>query len=595
MSSAPRPPATMCAAFRATVARMPDAVALRTVGDPTGITWAQYAARVREIAAGLAALGVRHGDTVALLLTNRPEFHLVDTAAQHLGAIPFSCYNSSSPQQIGHLLAASGARVAITERRLAAVLAGRPGDPLRHLVVIDGEPGSMTLGDVVAAGRPDFDLDAAARAVTPADLLTLVYTSGTTGAPKGVEITHAAMVAMAGASAAALGVRPGDKLISYLPSAHIADRWASLYLHTWAGTEITTLDDHRQILAALRDVRPTLFGGVPQVWQRIVGGIRTMLAAHPERARLEQAVDIGHRHLSARRSGAVPAELAAAHRAADEQALSAIRARLGLDRVRLALTSAAPTPPGVVEFVNAIGIPLTDAWGMSEVSGLATMNPPDDIRPGTVGRPIPGVEARLAPDGELLVRGPVVMRGYRGEPEETAAVLDADGWLHTGDIATIDADGYIGIVDRKKELLITSGGKNIAPAAVELAVRSNCPLVGQAVVVGDARPYLVALLVLDPEAVAAFAAAHGVEGEPATDPAVRAAVAAGVEAANATLSRAEQVRAFDIVTDQWQPGGDLLTATMKVRRRPVLAAYAERVERLYAASRRDEPARPVAG
>jgi long-chain acyl-CoA synthetase len=563
---------TMCAAFQATAQRMPDAVALRTVGGSTEITWSQYAAQVRAIAAGLAALGVRRGDTVALLLTNRPEFHLVDTAAQHLGAVPFSCFHSSSPEQISHLIAASGARVAITERRLAGLLAGRAAIPLRHLVVLDESEDS--LGTLIAGGDRSFDFDAAWQAVEPTDLLTLVYTSGTTGPPKGVEITHAGMVAMVTASAPALGMRAGDRLISFLPSAHIADRWANHYLHSWVGTEVTTLADPREILGALQDVRPTLFGGVPQVWQRLVAGVRRMLDARPE---LQPAVHLGLRYQQAKRAtqvppgekegqaegaGQVPPELAAAHRVADERALSLIRAQLGLDQVRLAITAAAPAPRATVEFVTALGIPLCEAWGMSELSGMATMNPPGAIRPGTVGLPLPGVEVRLAADGELLVRGPMLMRGYRDQPDETKAALDADGWLATGDIATVDDDGYLSIVDRKKELLITAGGENIAPALVELAIKTHCPQVAQAVVVGDSRPYLVALLVLDPEA----------GGD----------LAAGMQAANATLSRSEQVRAWEVITDAWPPGGDLVTPTMKVRRRPVLRAYADRIDALYA-------------
>jgi long-chain acyl-CoA synthetase len=562
----------MCAAFQATVARTPDAVALRTVGGATSLTWSQYAAKVRDIAAGLATLGVRRGDAIALVLTNRPEFHLVDTAAQHLGAVPFSCYHSASPEQIGYLLSASGARVAITERRLAGLLPSDPVSPVRHRVLVDGEPGDLTLDSLAAFGEPGFDLSRAAAEVNPEDLLTLVYTSGTTGPPKGVEITHAAMVAMCRASAELIGIRAGDRLISFLPSAHIADRWANQYLHSWAGTEVTTLDDPREILGALLDVRPTLFGGVPQVWQRLVAGVRRILAARPE---LQQAVDLGHRYQQARRAGEVPNELAAAHAVADERALSAVRAQLGLDQVRLAITAAAPAPAAVVEFVTALGVPLSEAWGMSELAGMATMNPPDAIRPGTVGLPVPGVEVRLAADGELLVRSPTMMRGYRDRPDETKAVLDSDGWLATGDVATMDADGYLSIVDRKKELLITAGGVNIAPALVELALKTHCPLLAQAVVVGDARPHLAALLVLDPEAVAAFTAGHDSAQVPA-------AVAAGVQAANATLSRAEQVRTYEILTEQWPPGSDLVTPTMKVRRRPVLHAYADRIEALYA-------------
>jgi long-chain acyl-CoA synthetase len=633
----------MCAAFRRTAAARAEEIALRSAGGGATFTWAEYADRVAQIAGGLAARGVRRGDAVALLLTNRPEFHFVDTAAQHLGAVPFSCYQTSSPKQLGFLLRASGARVAVTERLLAPAIAGHLGDALDLLIVVDGdtpdgedggggsappeevgtgedggggsappeevgtgedggggsappqdddeeEPPAkeddpedriVSLADIAA---PGFDLAAAAAAIRPDDLLTLVYTSGTTGRPKGVEITHATMVAMVTATAPLLGVQPGDRLISFLPAAHIADRWASHYLHLWCGTDVTCLADHRRIAEALVEVRPTLFGGVPQVWLRLVAGIKRRTDPAMAAA-VEQSVRIGRQFLQARAAGRVPDDLKALHAAADQRVLAPLRAKLGLDQVRVAVTAAAPAPPDVVEFVNAIGVPLIEAWGMSELSGMGAMVPVGEVRPGSIGLPIPGLEVRLLDDGELLVRGPVVMRGYRDQPDETAATIDAGGWLHTGDVATRDDDGYLRIVDRKKELLITSGGENIAPAGVELALRTHCPLLGQAVVVGDARPHLVALLVLDPEATAAFAASQGIPaaGLPslAAHPAVRAAVSAGVASANATLSRAEHVRAHELLPDTWMPGGEMVTPTMKVRRRAVLDAYADRVEALY--------------
>ncbi len=552
-------PSTMVAAFVRTVAARPGEVALRTAGGGPSYTWSDYAARVAAIAGGLDEAGVRPGHPVALLLTNRPEFHFFDTAAQHLGAIPFSCYNTSSPEQIEYLLAASGAEVAVTEQRLAPAFAtSKP----RRLIVVDGADHDF--------GRPGFDL--AGAAVTPDDLLTLVYTSGTTGRPKGVEITHANMVAMVEATAPLVGVRPGDRMISFLPAAHIADRWASHYFHLWCGTELTTLDDHHRIVAALAEVRPTLFGGVPQVWQRIVAGIRR-LPDETMRAAVAQAVEVARQ---AQRAGdAAPPELRQKHQLVEQRVLGPLRAQLGLDQVRVAVTAAAPTPPEILEYVNALGVPLVEGWGMSEVSGLGTLVPPGVVRSGTIGLPVPGLETRLLDDGELLVRGPMVMRGYRDQPEETAQALDQDGWLHTGDVAVRDDDGYLRLIDRKKELLITTGGKNIAPAGVELALRTACPLIGHAVVLGDARPYLTALLVVDPETAAAMGLGVG-------DPAVVRAIAEGVAAANATLSRPEQIKAYEILPEAWLPGGDLVTPTMKVRRHAVLERYASQAERLYA-------------
>jgi long-subunit acyl-CoA synthetase (AMP-forming) len=543
----------MCEAFHRTVAQRPDAIALR---GATTHTWADYVARAAGIAGGLAAAGVKPGDTVALLLTNRPEFHFADTAVQHLRAVPFSCYNTSSPQQLRFLMHASGARVAITEQRLAQALDGSAGT----ILLVD---------DLPTWERPGFDLAAAANTVRPDDLLTLVYTSGTTGRPKGVEITHANMVAMVGSTAPMFDVRPGDRLVSFLPAAHIADRLNSHYLHLWAGTDVTCLPDVRDLAAALVEVRPQLFGAVPEVWQRIVTSIQHL----PEptvRAAVAQAVEIGLRHQRAAVAGELNDELSMLHRAAEHRVLAPLRAKLGLDQVRVAVTAAAPTTPEVVEFVNAIGVPLIEAWGMSEISGVGTLVPPGTVRSGTIGLPIPALEARLLDDGELLVRGPVVTRGYKDQPDETAAAIDPDGWLHTGDIATRDDDGYFHIIDRKKDLLITTGGKNIAPAAVELALKTHCPLISQAVVVGDARPHLTALIVTDPELV------RGMD-----DQTVAGAISKGVEAANATLSRPEQVRAFDVLTEPWPPGGDLVTPTMKVRRRAVLDRYADRIEALY--------------
>ncbi|GAB2607288.1 putative fatty-acid-CoA ligase FadD [Paractinoplanes abujensis] len=532
-------PSTMVAAFRRTVAERPHEIALRTAGGGPSYTWSQYAERVARIAGGLAAAGVRHGDPVALLLTNRPEFHFFDTAAQHLGAVPFSCYNTSSPEQVEYLLAASGATVAVTEHRLAPAFAtSKP----QHLILADED-----------FGGPGLDLSRVE--VAPGDLLTLVYTSGTTGRPKGVEITHANMVAMVGTTVPLLDICPGDRMISFLPAAHIADRWASHYTHLWAGTELTTLDDHRQIVAALTEVRPTLFGGVPQVWLRLVAGIRGI----PE---LAPALDLAVR--SVRAHGAVPPEL-------EQGVLAPLRVRLGLDQVRVAVTAAAPAPPEIIELVNAIGVPLIEGWGMSEVAGLGTLVPPGEVRTGTIGLPLPGLETRLLDDGELLVRGPTVTRGYRDLPDETAAALDADGWLHTGDVARQDPDGYLRIIDRKKELLITTGGKNIAPSAIELTLRTACPLIAQAVVVGDGREYLTALVVIDPET-----------GADPADPAVVQAVADAVAATNATVSRPEQIKAYEILPDVWIPGGDMVTPTMKVRRHAVLQRYAAEVEALYA-------------
>jgi len=590
-------PATMCEAFQATVARYPHELALRTVGGAVTITWGDYAGRVRQIAAGLAGLGVGRGDTVALMMTNRPEFHLVDTAAFHLGAIPFSVYNTFAAEQIAQVLANAGNRVVLCEEQFVPrLLEVTGGTAVEHMVCVDGRPaGTVTVDEIAAGGAPGFGFEACWRAVQPDDVLTLIYTSGTTGPPKGVEITHAQMMAQLTATSALLPSGPGDRLISYLPLAHIAERYGSHYSPMLTGVQVTPLADAKALLGALADVRPTIFGGVPRVWEKLKAGIETLVAYEPDQAKrqaVQDAFQAGLRYVEATLAGEVPAGLAEAYQRADEQVLSKIRLLLGLDQVRAAVSGAAPIAPEILKFMLALGIPVAEVWGMSECSCIGTANPPDAIRIGTVGKAIPGVQLKLAGDGELLLRGPIVMKGYRNDPARTAEAIDPGGWLHTGDLAAIDEDGYVTITGRKKELIINAAGKNMSPAAIESAVLAASLLIAQVVAVGDRRPYIVALIALDPDAAAAFAAQHGITDPApailADHPAIRAAIGAAVEEANGRLSRVEQIKRFAIVPAFWEPGGDEITPTMKLKRRAVTAKYANVIESLYAAA--GEPA-----
>ena len=588
-------PATMCEAFQATAARYPQEVALRTPGGAVTMTWGAYADRVRQIAAGLAGLGVRRGDTVALMMTNRPEFHVVDTAALHLGAIPFSVYNTFAAEQIAQVLANAGNRVAVCEEQFAPrLLEVTRGTAVEHVVCVDGHPdGAITLDEMVAGGDPGFGFEAGWRAVQPDDVLTLIYTSGTTGPPKGVEITHAQMLAELTATEALNpgGMSAGDRLVSYLPMAHIAERGLCHYRGMLSGSQVTSLADAKGLPGALADARPTILFGVPRVWEKLKAGIETLAAYEPDQARRQavaEAFRVAHEHAEAAQAGQVPAGLAEAYRQADEQVLSKIRQLLGLDQVQLALSGAAPIAPEILTFMLALGIPVYEVWGMSECCGAGTANPLDAIRIGTVGPAIPGVELKLADDGELLLRGPTVMKGYRNDPAGTAEAIDADGWLHSGDLATIDEDGYVRITGRKKELIINAAGKNMSPVAIESAVQAASLLIAQVVAVGDRRPYIVALIALDPEAAAAFGAQQGIaDPTPAVladHPAIRAAIGAAVEGANARLSRVEQIKRFAIVPVSWEPGGDEITPTMKVKRHAITAKYADVIDTLYAAA-----------
>jgi long-chain acyl-CoA synthetase len=594
---------TICEAFQATAAADPAAVALRTPGATVEISWREYARRVERIAAGLAALGTERGDAVALMMANRPEFNLCDTAALHLGAVPVSIYNTLPVEQVVHLLSNAGSRVAICESRFAErVIEAGAQTGVEHVVCVDDAPaGTIPLAELERRGSPEFDFDAAWRAVEPDDVLTLIYTSGTTGPPKGVELTHANMLAELEATSQYLPVVPGDRCVSFLPSAHIADRWITHYTGLVFGAQITCVADTGQLAAALADARPTIWGAVPRVWEKLKGALEAGIDAEPDPAKaaaLRDAISVGRRKVrveqaAARGEGRGPGENLLAEFEAAEEVRSRLRAKLGLDQVRWSVSGAAPIAVDVLELFAAIGLPICELWGMSELSCAATLNPPGRARFGTVGTALPGIEVALTDDGELLCRGPNVMRGYRGEPDMTAAAIDPEGWLHTGDIADIDPDGYVRIVDRKKELIINAYGKNMSPANIEAKLKAASPLIGHAVAIGDRRPYNVALIVLDPEGCAAYAAAEGLSDASVValsrDPRVAAAVAGAVERANEQLARVEQIKRHTILPDEWPPGGEQLTPTMKLKRKPIGNRYQRQIEDLYAPAGPEAP------
>ncbi|MBN9747862.1 long-chain fatty acid--CoA ligase [Amycolatopsis sp. A1MSW2902] len=575
----------MCELFQRTVAAAPQRVALRDADGTVSITWAEYGQRVRSLAAGLASLGVGHGDPVGLMLANRPEFHLVDTAAFHLGATPFSIYNTSAPEQIAYLLKNAGCRVLVTEQQFFdKVGAAACGTAVEHLVLVDGTAeDAITLDDLASAGDEGFDFEAAWRAVAPDDVLTLIYTSGTTGPPKGVEMTHGGMVSAVSNVAEQVAGRPVERLVSYLPDAHAANRGYSHYASMISAATITTVADAKKLVATLPQVRPSIFLGVPTLWYKIKAAIESAVDSQPalRRGVAQWAIAQGRARVRTGKTGW-------RHATADRLVLSGLRKRIGLDDLALAFTGAAPIAEDTLEFVLALGIPCSEIWGMSEVA-IATANPVDDLRIGTVGKPLPGVQLALADDGELLVRSPGVMRGYRGDPEKTAETLDAEGWLHTGDIGTIDPDGWVRIVDRKKELIINAAGKNMSPSNIEGHVKAASPLVGHVAAIGDRRPYVVALVTLDAEAAAAFARAHGLAAEPAVlakDPRLTEQIGQAVREANAKLSRVEQIKNFAVLPDCWQPGSEVLTPTMKLRRKPIAERYAGEIDALYRSAAR---------
>jgi long-subunit acyl-CoA synthetase (AMP-forming) len=577
------------AAFQQTAARLGDGTAI-VDGDRT-VTWNELRSLARAAAGGLASLGVSKGDTVALMLNNRLEFFPIDLGAVTLGAVPFSIYQTASPEQIAYVVGDAGAKVAIVEKGFLEIFekARKELPDVEHLIVLDGDGGTGSYEDLLAAD-PDFVDEAAAAGVGLDDLLTLIYTSGTTGPPKGVELTHRNLLGLvAGVDDLIDFPEEGGKIISWLPAAHIAERGAHYYLPLSKGGSVTVCPDPRQIIEFLPTVRPTWFFAVPRVWEKLKAGLETMLASLPDEQRepAQKGLEAAIAKVRAEQAGeAVPEEVVAAAAAMEEQMFANLRAHLGLDQVLAVNVGAAPTPVEVLEFFHAIGIPVAELWGMSETCGAATVNPPGKVKLGTVGPPLPGVEIRLADDGEVQVRGSLIMAGYRNLPEKTAETLDEERWLATGDIGEIDEDGYLRIVDRKKELIINAAGKNMSPASIESHLKAASPLIGQAVAIGDARPYNVALIVLDPEYAPAWAAKQGIDADGvaalAENEQVLAAVQAAVDEANAKMSRVEQIKRFELLPEDWLPGGDELTPTMKLKRRPIAEKYEAEIEGLYA-------------
>jgi long-subunit acyl-CoA synthetase (AMP-forming) len=584
--------ATIAEAFRITAAEREGDVAIRTKDDAFTITWGALRDRADALAAGLHALGLRRGDTLALMIGNRPEFHLCDIAGMMVGAAPFSIYATYTAEQIAYLVSDAEARILICEQAyLDRVVEARKSLPgLEHVIVIDGEApgGTLALADIEGS-EAEFDVEASVAALQPTDILTLIYTSGTTGPPKGVQLVHRNLMAACEGLDELIEFPKDGRVISWLPSAHVAERNAHHYLPIVYGLQITCCEDPRQVLSYLPEVRPSWFFAVPRIWEKLKAGLETMLASQPEeqRAKVEEALEASLRKVRLEQAGeAVPPELAEQVTRADAEIFAGLRTMLGLDQVEAINVGAAPTPVEVLEFFHAIGLPLAELWGMSETCGAGTVNPPDRIRIGTVGPPAPGVEIKLDTDGEVLIRSDVVMTGYRNLPEKTAESFTEDGFLRTGDIGEFDEAGYLKIVDRKKELIISAAGKNMSPANIEATLKAASPLIGQACCIGDRRPFNTALLVLDADFAPMWAGQQGIEDTSlealAGDERMLAAVAEGVEAANAKLAKVEQVKKFTVVAGDWLPGGDELTPTMKLKRKPIAAKYDAAIESMYA-------------
>jgi long-chain acyl-CoA synthetase len=579
---------TLLTAFAETAAQAPDVVAHRWLADGEwqSLTYQQVRERVRDAALGLAATGLRPGEFAAIWSRNRSEATIADYAVMHARGVPVFIYPTIAADQAADIIGHCEASVVLLEREFLPVLESiRSRLPLlRAIIVLGGDPvpggthedaaaraaenGLLTWQELLELGHAEADRDPAAfdrawRQVAPDSLATLIYTSGTTGRSKGVMITHRNVRYEQEASqrlnpfADQVGPDGVARIVTYLPMAHVTgrtlDHWAPM-VHP---VTLAYCPDHLRLFEIAAQVHPTFLMGIPRVWEKLHAALR----------------------------GALPDVSPTAVRALPDEVKQAVLGRIGLDECRLAATGSAPIDPEIVEFFRALGVPLVEGWGMSELSNAATFASPGEARSGAVGRAFPGVEVRLADDGEVLVRGPLVMGGYYKDPELTMATVDADGWLATGDIGEFDADGFLKIIDRKKELIITSGGKNVSPALVEYELQRH-PLIGQACAIGDRRNYVTALLVLDPETAPAWARARGIAFDSLADlavhPEVLAEVERGVATANSHLARPERVRRFTLLPAEWTAQSGELTPSMKRRRRVIVDRYAKEIEDLYA-------------
>ncbi|MFE2150481.1 AMP-dependent synthetase/ligase [Streptomyces lavendulae] len=566
------------------------------------LTWSEVRHEVSVLAAGYAALGVERGEHVLMMMGNRPEHWLSDLALVHLGAVPVTVYGTSAPEQIAHIARHSRARLAVVEgaRELARwePLLQDPGAPLERLVVAEaaGAGPHRTYASVRSDGARLHRGDAFEkgwRESRPEDPLTVVYTSGTTGDPKGVRLTHRNILLQSVRLDRHTDLPEHAEHLCYLPFAHIAERILGIYLPLLRAAHVRLVADPTAVAAAVRERHPVQFFGVPRVWEQLAAAVKAVIAGLPEEQQraIEGAGALARTRAGHRERGEeVPTALEASYAEAKERVLDPLLRRAGLDRLEWTASATAPMPIDVVRFWAGWGITIMDAWGLTETSGVCTVNSRDAFRLGSVGRPIEGLELRIAEDGEILTRGATVFDGYLRPDGTVESAHDAEGWFPTGDVGRLDEDGFLWLTDRKKELIITSTGKNVSPALVENTVKEH-PLIGQALVHGDGRSYLVALLVLDPELAPAWAAARGIGtaslAELAGHPAVLEETARAVAAANARLNRTEQIKRYRLLAEEWGPQTGELTPSLKLRRRVVRQKYGPLIEELYKAPRQE--------
>jgi long-chain acyl-CoA synthetase len=552
------------------------------------VSWAEAAERVDALANGLLARGIRKGDAFAILARTTLEWTLFDFALAHVGAIVTPVYANNSPKDVEYVLDHSDSIGVLCEdtAQRTKVAEGRDQLPdLRHILTFDDLSALEEEGRAFAAANPAA-LDEAVAAVGEDDLFTYIYTSGTTGPPKGCMIRHRNYYAMAAVIDGLPGVvETGDLMLLYLPLAHNFGRLMHL-AGPYAGYTTAFVPDPTAIATAIPALRPTVLPSVPRVYEKVHTAVVSAFAeaTGAKRKLIDWSLRVGREASTLRAAKKpLPIGLRIQHAIADRLVYAKVRERLG-GRLRTPISGGAPLSQEISEFFDVFGIRILEGYGLTECTTAATINTPDHYRFGTVGPAFPGFELRLAEDGELQIRSETVFAGYYKEPEATAAVLDADGWLSTGDVAEIDADGFVRITDRKKDILVTAGGKNVAPQNIENDLKTS-RLVSQALVVGDRRPYIAALITLEPDEIGKWAAAQGIEGDMAAlarDARVRALLQGVVDEVNRERSRFEQVRRFAILPRDFSVEEGEITPTLKLKRRACMEHFADTVEELYA-------------
>jgi len=595
---------TLMGVFFAQAERLADRVALRRkeFGIWQRITWRDYARNVRWVAHALIALGLQPGQRVGILGENRPEWLYTDLGIQSAAGVSVGIYATNSPEQVRYILDHSEARFIILEgeEQLDKLLEIRDSLPrLERIIVMDPEglrtfsdPQVMMFGELLRLGEQHARTHPAAveerlAQVSPDDVALLIYTSGTTGPPKGAMLTHRnIMWEVATACQGCIPAREGDELLSYLPLAHIAERSFSITIPVYRGCTVNFAESLETVPQNLREVRPTIIFGVPRIWEKLHSGIVLGMkdADGVKRLAFHLAVRIGMRYASMKLLKRRPSlALRLAYALARLTVLAPLCHRVGLDRARIALSAAAPISPEVLRFFWSLGVEIREIYGQTEGSGLTTAHPIGDVRLGTVGKPIGGIEVRLAEDGEICVRSPGVFKGYFKDPEQTAKTI-IDGWLHSGDVGEFDAEGNLKITDRKKDIFINAYGKNIAPQYIENKLKFS-PFINDAVVIGDGRKYLVALIVIDEDTVGKWAQERRVPFTTFTDlthsPEVRRLIAGEVEQVNRTLSSPEQVKKFALLPKRLYHEDGEVTPTMKVKRKAIMEKFGDIVAGLY--------------